>query len=380
MDHFIQAYELCNENKRVPVSLFEKLNKGQVEHLIQLCDQNKKDVSKWSFYPLKFPNEIINGEFENIYDNPYIIESDETMELTNGFYNSFMINNSNVTYWKDGVCSFTLEIESKTKLELDEIFQLVPTYKLYMGHDDVVNVYTSEILRILYYLGRCNITIFGDNETGYNHHLFLPTGFRKDKCIPLRDMYNNKVCIKMDLNEKKKEDINLKLKMGKHKVISYSDVSDYTLLERFSLFHNRKEQCKILRNGFNVERQTFLFEKIETLITNWCECCNNKTTITYPSVFKKKKYIVFTAIPTKLESSDVMSAKLIIGEDTIEEFKKYGTNIYVFDTSKYVFDGDFQLEIYSDADIFFHTYAIYDNILVVQNKRCALAINGIYKI
>jgi hypothetical protein len=67
----IQAFELCNDNAKIPSTLKEKLDEDSIKYLIEWCEKHHRDISKAS---LKCPEEedtkdlmkILGEDFLNI--------------------------------------------------------------------------------------------------------------------------------------------------------------------------------------------------------------------------------------------------------------------------------------------------------------------------
>lgn len=68
MDQFIQAYELCKENKALNESLIKALDEASIKTLIDICKKNNKDVSLASLKPPSPKPEDSNKTLKEILD------------------------------------------------------------------------------------------------------------------------------------------------------------------------------------------------------------------------------------------------------------------------------------------------------------------------
>lgn len=189
MEHFIQAYEACKNNQALNESLIKSLNEAQIKTLIEICEKDKKDMSKASLCPC--PNKIINfcKKYKCTFPRPVyevngvIISSDYFKEMIfcydfnnmDGQGIKFIIDDEGETGSIDVLYDITCE-----QLFNDVFSQLhVSTDIMFMGKDKDFILNTSNILMLQFIYSSHKMQIFMNdgwmNIIGKMHEdIYLP--------------------------------------------------------------------------------------------------------------------------------------------------------------------------------------------------------------
>lgn len=405
MAYKLKAIELCNENKRVNLKLFEQLNEEEVNSLIQWCEKNKKEISKRSFslytWPYPHPNELINTWYENIRWNNYIFDGKAEFYDLFQSYNFYEIKDE---HKENSLCRFVMHIESEFEYRPHEIIRFIPSYDFRLN--DLIQRYTTEQLYILYALDHNKFQIKKIKDGNKFLYLcYLPTGLQRFQSmngyIPALDLRNSKLGIVMNLsaNQEHYDQYKVKLipKFEKIKIQPLETITNRDVNESFRHYHCRNLTAYGVKTG--TPNQSFLYEQIVKI---GFKNGSHQKTITLElesnkKLFLKNKNIVFTAkfkpndwkfpiLPISLHKS-IVSAKLHNDDYVIDKclvsspYVPYPDSspdlygVYVFYTSKYIFENGFKLEIELDREYNFieiTAFAIHDNILDIYNGLGAL--------